>query len=253
VGGRKSGMKIVIQCAATKRPSAGCLITRDDQPVEFVAHPELAPAEPTKIYARPDDISDRGISWREQLRKYNENQSTNPLGLVPSYQLYENNIYGSLVDCFGIENVYILSAGWGLIRSDFLTPYYDITFSQSDDFRMLPDDTNEQIIFIGGKDYLPLFCGLTRWIRGERTTFFNSKKTPDFKDCVFNRFDTKTSIAAPNRWFCLRSIAVLCTGATLILYDISIWAIPALMAITFLISRLGSSAFRLSAAASPNC
>ena len=39
-------------------------------------------------------------------------------------------IYGTqLVEIFGIDNVYILSAGWGLIRASFLTPNYDITFS----------------------------------------------------------------------------------------------------------------------------
>jgi hypothetical protein len=36
-----------------------------------------------------------------------------------------------LVEKFGIEKVFILSAGWGLIRADFLTPNYDITFSGS--------------------------------------------------------------------------------------------------------------------------
>jgi hypothetical protein len=146
-----------------------------------------------------------GISWREQLRKYNEKQSINPLGLLPAYQLYENTTYDSLVNRFGIENVYILSAGWGLIPSDFLTPYYDITFSPSadsykrrrrgeryDDFRMLPDNTKGQIIFIGGKDYLPLFCGLTGQVKGERIAFFNSTDMPHLKNCVFKRFDTST-------------------------------------------------------------
>jgi hypothetical protein len=198
-------MKVVIQCAATKRSSAGRLVTRDGKPVEFVAHPKIAPVGPAKIYARPDDMSDRGISWREQLRKYNENQSTNPLGLLPAYQLYENNTYGSLVNRFGIENVYILSAGWGLIPSDFLTPYYDITFSPSadsykrrrrgeryDDFRMLPDSTQGRIIFIGGKDYLPLFSGLTGQVKGERIVFFNSIATPRFNNCAFKRFETAT-------------------------------------------------------------
>ena len=85
-------MKVVIQCAASKRSNAGHLITRDGKPVDFVARPQLAPAEANRIYARPDDISDRGMSWREQLRKYNENEKTNPLRLLPAYRLYENNI-----------------------------------------------------------------------------------------------------------------------------------------------------------------
>jgi hypothetical protein len=198
-------MKVVIQCAAAKRSDAGRLLTRDGKPVEFVAHPKIAPVQATKFFARPDDISDRGMSWREQLRKYNENQSTNPLGLLPAYQLYENNIYGSLVNRFGIENVYILSAGWGLIRSDFLTPYYDITFSQSadpykirrksdryDDFQMLPNDSKADLIFLGGKDYLPLFCKLTESAKGKKIVFFNSKNVPRFAACEFRRFETTT-------------------------------------------------------------
>jgi hypothetical protein len=126
-------------------------------------------------------------------------------GEKPAYQLYENTTYGSLVNRFGIENVYILSAGWGLVRSDFLTPHYDITFSQRadpyklrlrgegyDDFKMLPNDTKGQIVFIGGKDYLPLFCKLTEQVKGERIAFFNSNTTPDLPNCVFKRFDTRT-------------------------------------------------------------
>ncbi len=75
-------------------------------------------------------------------------------------------VYGRLVVRLGLENVYVLSAGWGLIRADFLTPYYYITFSSRadtykrrrktdryDDFRMLPDDAKNDIVFFGGKDY----------------------------------------------------------------------------------------------------
>jgi hypothetical protein len=195
-------LKIVIQCAATKRPNVSRLLTRDGNPIHFVAHPELAPTD--RLCARPDDISD-GTSWREQLRKYNTEQETNPLGLMPAYQVYENKVYGALVDRFGFQNVYILSAGWGLIRSDFLTPFYDITFSQSaepykirrkadryDDFRMLPNETGGKIVFLGGKDYLPLFCKLTESAKGERIALFNSVNAPRFDNCQFKRFETTT-------------------------------------------------------------
>jgi hypothetical protein len=140
----------------------------------------------------------------ELLWKYNEAQKANPFKLLPAYQLYENKTYGLLVDRFGFDNVYILSAGWGLIRSEFLIPYYDITFSQSadnykrrlkkdryNDFQMLSVETTEKVCFIGGKDYLPLFCELTEGIKGQRIALFNSKKTPDFKNCLFERFDTR--------------------------------------------------------------
>jgi hypothetical protein len=104
-----------------------------------------------------------------------------------------------------LGNLFILSAGWGLIAADFLTPYYDITFSQSaegykrrrksdryDDFRMLPHDTDEDIVFFGGKDYLPLFCSLTSAIRTTKTVFYNSAQRPQVTGCALKRFDTTT-------------------------------------------------------------
>jgi hypothetical protein len=97
-----------------------------------------------------------------------------------------------------------MSAGWGLIRSDFLTPYYDITFNaQADaykrrrtkdrynDFNMLPNDTDEQIVFLGAKDYRPLFYTLTDRVRGERIVLFKSKYAPQkHSNCTFRNFET---------------------------------------------------------------
>jgi hypothetical protein len=53
---------------------------------------------------------------------------------------------------FGIKKLYILSAGWGLLSADSLTPNCDITFNQTaepykqprisdpfNDFRMFPE------------------------------------------------------------------------------------------------------------------
>jgi hypothetical protein len=198
-------MIVVIQCAARKHPDASHLVTSDGRPIDFVAHPELAPAQDNRLYARPDDISENGMSWRAKLWNYNKSQKDNPLRLCPAYKLYKNKAYGLLVNRFGLESVYILSAGWGLIRSDFLTPYYDITFSQSadpymrrrrtdryDDFRMIPDGVKDEILFIGGKDYLPLFCQLTNKAEGKRVVFFNSANVPRLEGCVFKRFETRT-------------------------------------------------------------
>jgi hypothetical protein len=101
--------------------------------------------------------------------------------------------------------VYVLSAGWGLIRADFLVPQYDITFSQSaedykrrrktdryDDFCTLPVETDGNILFFGGKDYLPLFCALTKAVRGRKIVFYNSATAPRLSGCVLRRFDTTT-------------------------------------------------------------
>ena len=97
----------------------------------FVAKPDAAPPSESQVYARPDDVSDTGKSWRTVLQEYNAVPGDNPLGLLPAWQLYKNSTYNILADHCGPDRLYILSAGWGLIRADFLTPNYDITFSKA--------------------------------------------------------------------------------------------------------------------------
>src|SRR5262245_52013351 len=121
-------MNVIVQCAAQKRPDAGFLRTKDGKKVLFVAKPAAAPFSSELIYARPDDLSDTGGSWREMLLRYNRDHDGNALRLLPAAQLYANPTYGQLVRQFGVEKTYILSAGWGLIKASFLTPNYDITF-----------------------------------------------------------------------------------------------------------------------------
>ncbi|MEA2874649.1 MAG: hypothetical protein QOH67_4953, partial [Hyphomicrobiales bacterium] len=95
------------------------------------------------------------------------------------------------------------SAGWGLIRTDFLTPCYDITFSQSaegykrrrkadryQDFRMLPPRSDEDIVFFGGKDYVRLFCALTETHARAKTVFYNSATAPRLVDCRVRKSET---------------------------------------------------------------
>lgn len=198
-------MIVIIQCAATKHVKAGRMKSADGRPVVFVAEPASAPADQQCRYARPDDLSDTGKSWRQRLLEYNRNAGGNPLGLYPAYRLYRNPLYERLVDRFGLQNVYILSAGWGLIAADFLTPYYDITFSQSaDDFKrrrkadryadlnMLANRPGEEIVFFGGKDYLPLLCALTAQTPNRKTIFYSAVQAPRAPGWNLERFETKT-------------------------------------------------------------
>ena len=83
---------------------------------------------------------------------------------------------------------FILSAGWGLIKADFLAPDYDITFSSQADawkrrnkrdvFRDFAQMTqaelsvSEPIYFFGGKDYLPLYYKLTRTLAARKVIYF---------------------------------------------------------------------------------
>jgi hypothetical protein len=125
------------------------------------------------------------------------------LVISPAQELYANAAYRRLVDRLGPANVYVLSAGWGLICANFLTPHYDITFSpiadrykrrlktdQYDDFCMLPSNVHEQILFFGSKDYLPLFYKLTASVRSQRIVLYKSASTPKLDGYTFVYFNT---------------------------------------------------------------
>lgn len=195
-------MIVVIQCAGSKRSDAGSLRTRDDRPVRFVAHPELAPDD-GDFYARPDDQCDVGKTWRDLLLDINRGSAAASPNLLTAGDLYRPAAYQGLLEHVGRDKLYILSAGWGLIRSDFLLPDYDITFSgQADtykrrrkadryqDFSMLPPNSDEPILFFGSKDYLPLFRQLSADNRGQRVVLFRSAEPPDCPGCVAVRFET---------------------------------------------------------------
>lgn len=195
-------MIIVIQCAGSKRADAGSLGAPDDNTVCFVAHPELAPDDGA-FYAKPDDQCDDGTTWRDLLLKINRGEVEPPPNLLEAGSLYRPSVYGALLEHVGQENLYILSAGWGLIRSDFLLPDYDITFSGQaerfkrrrkadcyEDFSMLPSDSEEPVLFFGSKDYLPIFRQLSVGHRGQRIVVFRSVEQPDCPECVTVRYDT---------------------------------------------------------------
>jgi hypothetical protein len=152
------------------------------------------------------EITDSWLIVTFQPAKTNclNRQTTNTC--AEGYLLYQNDTYSQLASRFGLQKLYILSAGWGLITADFRTPYYDITFSPSavdykrrrksdhlyQDFCMLPRQCNEPVFFFGGKDYVPLFCKLTSEARGERTVFYNSAQPPLADGCILKRFETTT-------------------------------------------------------------
>jgi len=194
-------MIFVIQCAGAKRHDAGCMRQRSGETVLFVGDPVTAPTAPGSVYARPDDLSDDGTTWRDQLLRYNDTPGDNQWNLLPAWRLYRHPVYGRLVKKFGASSVYILSAGWGLIGAEFLTPDYDITFSNSAepynrrsprdryaDFNMLPASSSEPIFFFGGKAYISLFDSLTASHSGRRIVFFNSKNPPEVRDCELRPF-----------------------------------------------------------------
>ena len=197
-------MKIIIQCAGEKTHNAGCLQTPDQKKILFVAQPNIAKNTNGYIYKTPNDLTENNTTWVQELCKYNQNNN-NYLNLLPAYRLYDNEIYGNLVTKYGIENVYILSAGWGLINANFLTPNYNITFSKAKnvnkefrrnkkdfytDLCQIPLNLTEDLIFFGGIDYQPLFDKLTTGYKGKRIVFYNSINLPKINNCKFIKFET---------------------------------------------------------------
>ena len=93
-------MVVVIQCASGKHPNAGHLRTADGSSVLFVANPKAAPPHPGRLYAKPDDDSGSGTSWRDLLIRYNTNPATNQFGLLCAWQLYTHPTYALLQSRF---------------------------------------------------------------------------------------------------------------------------------------------------------
>ena len=192
-------MKIIIQCCASKVPFAGTFKTKTGKPIHFVANPS-AVYENTECYYRPDDLIPwSNMSWRAFLKKYNDNyklKKYNPDNLLMSGDLYSPPAYSDLINKFGYENVYVLSAGWGLVRSDYLLPSYDITFSyraanlkrrkQNDHYHdfnelyynMSSINENEKIYFFGGNSYLPLLYRLLSKIPADKIIYYISENVP---------------------------------------------------------------------------
>jgi hypothetical protein len=193
-------MKVLIQCAASKSDRAGTLRTASGDQVVFVANPAACTFHAGMRYAKPDDSSgESGATWRELLTRYN-GQLDNPDGLLRAADLYApnehefRNLYRELADAFGWDDVFVLSAGWGLIRASFRTPNYNITFSSQVkkrkpwawrntkdsklvwlDFNHLQDSQigkDEPIHFFGGEDYRPMFYALVTKLPGKKMVHY---------------------------------------------------------------------------------
>lgn len=184
---------IIIQCAGSKNSKCGFFRKdeKDEKKVIFVADPDSSPEEGDVIFAHPDDniTEDKPLTYREDLVQYNENRrNKNPYDLCEALSLYKPSIYQQLKNLNNNIPVYILSAGWGLVRGSFLLPYYDITFSSNSridkykrreddkidfhDFNHLKEDwrnlnLNEYNIYVFvTKNYLDLFYKLMGEIDG---------------------------------------------------------------------------------------
>ena len=94
-------------------------------------------------------------------------------------------------------------AGGSCGRTSCYLPDYDITFSGAaelwsrrrrgqgfHDCNALAGSPPDDTVFLGGKDYLPLFLALTRDVSGRRLVLHNSTVEPSAPGCRVQRFDT---------------------------------------------------------------
>lgn len=203
-------MKIIIACAGSKSKSKGYLRGPDGRQVNFVAEPSEAPGGKTegRTCHRPDDPVRKNQTWRDLVRERNESK-TDKDRLLPASRLYRPNlhptVYQRLSDLNGPEETFILSAGWGIVRSTYLLPAYDVTFSTQakrkpwvirdpkdpdwKDFNHLEESglrAGEKVHFFGGKDYIPTLLALTSGLDIHLIVHY-SGKPPRLPDRVIRR------------------------------------------------------------------
>jgi hypothetical protein len=161
---------------------------------------------------KPDDMAfDHDISWKEFILE-NQNELTIPF---KAFQLYSLSTYRLMRCAFG-RRFFIQSAGFGIIRSDFRIPEYNITFKGGnivnhrryianglDGFNDLNhllelNSNNQDILFIGSREYIKQFIELTNNLSCRKIIFykgnFNLRPYRNLnQQFVFVKYEPETS------------------------------------------------------------
>jgi hypothetical protein len=189
---------VIIQCASAKHGS------KHWQEKHFVAHPVC------DNQVRPDDSTTnlKTETWRDVVLRQNSP------GLMMAYRLYKPKIYQQLASAVGTENLYLLSAGWGLVNSAFMLPPYDITFSAGaqklnkrlktdryKDFKQLRTRQTE-ILFFGTPSYYDLLQDCVG--PDKRLTVYKRNSTPSPPRDHFICKEYRTTIATNWHYQCAR-------------------------------------------------
>jgi hypothetical protein len=176
-------MKVIICCCSSKTLES---FTYNGQTINFVA--QVPPfIEGRENYFHPDDfIPNENRTWRDLIEQQEIRND-----LVHAYELYSPGIYRSLYEHFGVD-LFIYSAGWGIVRADYKLPTYNVTFSNThnkpnyairnnnnnhfNDFnQLLGIEANESIVFMGGLDYVIPFCSLTENLPNEKIIVYKNQ------------------------------------------------------------------------------
>jgi hypothetical protein len=175
-------MKIIISCCNRKN---GNSFTHNGNTINFVSRVDEV-LHNNAFYVHPDDlIPNENISWRDLIAQQEEHND-----LLSAYNLYRPGIYNSLFEHYG-NDLFIISAGWGIIRADYRLPKYNVTFSNNqnipiyarrnnddvfNDFNHLEGiEENERIVLIAGSDYVLPFCQLTEDLPNEKIIIYKNQ------------------------------------------------------------------------------
>ena len=131
--------QVIIPCSGPKKTNAPTFHIKGS-PIEFAANPICGRPNQRRPW---DPIVPGGLrTWVHCVADYNNlgllHRADIEAGVGITGQgtlwcagtLYTNSIYADLIRVLEFDNVYILSAGWGLIRAAVKIPPYDITFSK---------------------------------------------------------------------------------------------------------------------------
>jgi hypothetical protein len=176
---RSKKFKVVMICSSRKNTSF------------FTQFPNIGFTNlPQTVHEKfPEDrVPGSKLTWREYLTT-RQKEST----LLQAYNLYKHPSYLQLYTKFQ-KNFFILSAGWGLVNSEFRLPNYNITFSNNGDPNAIRNnnplappiyhdfnqmnESHEDIVFVGTPDYIPLFIELTKNLKCRKIIFWKKKNTP---------------------------------------------------------------------------
>lgn len=173
-------LRVVMMCSSRKNNS----FFTEFPNVTFANKPQL----PNEKF--PDGLMSKSrITWREYLETRQDDKT-----LLKAYELYTRIEYSRLYNNFQ-NNLFILSAGWGLVHSEFKLPKYDITFSQPNpdrvrrnqntsiapiyiDFKQIGNSKTD-IVFVGTPDYIPLFISLTQHLKCRKIIYWKKANTPE--------------------------------------------------------------------------
>lgn len=167
--------KVVMICSSRKNES----FFQQYPAITFTNTPQL----PHEKF--PDSLMPNSkLTWREYLNTC-QNENT----LLMAYELYIPNIYNQLHNHFE-KRFFILSAGWGLVNSEFRLPYYNITFAQNGDVNSMRNinpiappiyndynhinEPDEDIVFVGSPSYIPLFILLTENLNSHKIVYYKN-------------------------------------------------------------------------------